>query len=88
LLYSYYIPKIYRSANGFIHSVKCFDNIDIFTKKKRSEIMSKICLKNTGNDENISDEGIVEIRDNFYGLTEVAIEGCIKERNTKAVKIL
>ncbi len=50
--------------------------------------MSKICLKNTGNDENISDEGIVEIRDNFYGLTEVAIEGCIKERNTKAVKIL
>lgn len=32
------------------------------------------------NDENISNEEILEIRDNLYGLAEIAIESYMKER--------
>jgi len=39
------------------------------------------------NDENMSDEEILEILDNLYGLTEIAIESYIKEKKVKAVKI-
>lgn len=39
------------------------------------------------NDENISDEEIIEIRDNLYGLAEIAIESYIKEKGIEVVKI-
>ena len=32
------------------------------------------------NDENISDEEVLEIRDNLHGLAEIAIESYIKEK--------
>jgi hypothetical protein len=39
------------------------------------------------NDENLSDEQILEIRDNLYELAEIAIESYIKEKGIKVVKI-
>ena len=37
------------------------------------------------NDENISNKEILEIRDNLYGLAEIAIENYIKEKKTTKV---
>ena len=39
------------------------------------------------NDESISDEEIVEIRDNLYGLAEIAIEDYITKNSIKVNKI-
>jgi hypothetical protein len=44
-------------------------------------------VKELLNDENISDEEVLEIRDNLYGLAEIAIESYIKEKGIEAVKI-
>lgn len=38
-------------------------------------------------DKNLSDEEVLEIRDNLYGLAEIAIESYIKEKGIKVEKI-
>lgn len=45
-------------------------------------------IKKILNDENIPDEEVMEIRDNPYGLAEIAIENYIKEYNIKIEKII
>lgn len=39
------------------------------------------------NDNNISDEEVLEIRDDLYELAEIAIENYIKEKKNKVAKI-
>jgi hypothetical protein len=38
-------------------------------------------VKKILNDENISDEEVLEIRDNLYGLAELAIDNYAKDKN-------
>lgn len=44
-------------------------------------------VKKISNCKNISDEEILEIRGNLYGLAEIAIENYIKEKKIKVKKI-
>lgn len=44
-------------------------------------------VKEILNDENISDKEALKIRDNLYGLAEIAIEDYIKEKKIKVEKI-
>lgn len=63
---------------------KIFSGIVVFSGKNIN-MLSIEKAKEILNDENISDEEILEIRDNLYGLAEIAIESYVKEKkDTKA----